>query len=384
LAKEINRKRVYRELKRQVRTSRAEVAERLDLHKNTVNSIVDELIQAGFVREQGLMASNGAGRKAIAIEFRPDRKWAVGVQLTSTVMHWAITDLDSTPLETFSIPLANPTPASAVDTIVRTMSGLAAQRAPEDCIGLCLGIPGLLDATRSRLLQSSHLHWQDVPLLPLLQDRLNVPVLADHSVKLASLGEMEHGAGKQVDNFIYCYFGNGIGCSLIVNGSVVRGDSQAAGELGHLVLDPEGPVCACGNRGCLEAFAGIPALLRTTSAAIPGGPEVPTLEWLLQQLSEHNAAAEREFGQAARRIGQALSYAANLLNPRLIVCDGPLTQASSYLFPIIRDELRQKCAAAAAKQATLVRSGLYPWASCIGAAASVVQAWEEKAVRYDE
>jgi predicted NBD/HSP70 family sugar kinase len=378
LAKDINRKLVYRQIKQKRSTSRVDVAKQLHLNKNTVNSIVDELVAAGFVQEFGPQETNTAGRKPILIGFNAQSKWAIGVQLTSTVMHWAVTDMYANPLDSFSVPLEAPTPERVVTALVVGINRLAAQYSPAHCIGMCLGIPGLMVANRSKIIKSSHLGWHDVPILSMLQNKIDINIQLDNSVKLASLGELWHGSGQGLANFVYGYFGNGVSSSLIVNGTIFRGESDAAGELGHMVLDPHGPLCGCGNAGCLEALVSIPAILARVSHSTGKPLEAISLDWMLSELATGNEQIACEFEQAGRYIGQALSYVTNLLNPKLIICDGPLMQASSYLFPFIEEELVRRCVPITSGQVILVRSKLYPLASCIGAAASVIQTWEEE------
>jgi len=378
LAKDINRKLVYHQIKQERDTSRVEVAKQLHLNKNTVNSIVDELIAAGFVHELGQQPTHTAGRKPIRIGFHAENKWAAGVQLTSTDIHWAVTDLYANPLDSFSVPLRAAAPDTVVAALAEGVQRLSAKYPPAHCVGLCLGIPGLMEASSGTVIRSSHLGWEDVPLLAMLKKRINnIHLQLDNSVKLASLGEMWHGFGQGVQNFVYCYFGNGVGCGFIVNGAVVRGEANAAGELGHLVMDPRGPLCRCGNTGCLEAYVSLPSFLQRMSRSLGKSVKTASFEWVLSELESGNKAVAFEFDQAGRRIGQALSYVVNLLNPKLIICDGPLMRASRHLFPVIEEELKRRCLPTAAEQATLVRSKLVPWASCIGAAARAIQAWEE-------
>lgn len=377
LAKNINRKLVYKQIKQSRATSRVDVAKQLSLNKNTVNSIVDELIAGGYVYETGLQSTGTAGRKPIVIRFHAANKWAVGVQLTSTVIHWTVTDLYATPLTSFSTPLSSADPEDVAARLAEGFEALTASYPPERCLGLCLGIPGLLDAGKGQVIQSTHLGWYDVPILSLLRQRLHIPLAVDNSVKLASLGELWHGAGQGHDNFVYCYFGNGVGCGLIANGGIVRGDRNAAGELGHIAIDPQGPPCVCGNVGCLETLVSIPSLLRQLGGSLGDGGAEAGFDRALAELGTGQPAVREAFVRAGRHIGQALSYVTNLLNPNLVICDGPLMQASALLLPVIDEELKRRCVAGATDQVALVRSGLYPWASGIGAAASVIQAWEE-------
>lgn len=377
LAKDINRRLVYQQIKQKRSTSRVEVAKLLRLNKNTVNSIVDELIAAGFVEELGQLATYTAGRKPIQITFNPGAKWAIGAQLTSTVIHWTVSDLYANPIHSFSVPLEQPAAEDAISALTAGVDRLNAEYPIEHCLGFCVGVPGLIASDTGTVVHSTHLGWSDIPILELLRSRLSIPVQVDNSIKLASLGELWHGSGQGLDHFVYCYFGNGVGCSSIVAGSILRGAGNAAGELGHIVVDPDGPLCRCGNRGCLEAIIRIPALLERVSSGI-GSSQTISLDTALSELSAGNAAVVSEFEQAGRYIGQALSYVTNLFNPRLIICDGPLMDASPVLFPIMENIVRRRSVSITADQAAFIRSKLYPYASSIGAAALVIQAWESE------
>lgn len=108
-----------------------------------------------------------------------------------------------------------------------------------------------------------------------------------------------------------------------------------------------------------------------------------SFDWALSELASNNEIVVREFTQAGRYTGQALSYVTNLLNPKLIICDGPLMQASSFLFPIIQEQLKQRCVSLNVDRLTLLRSNLYPLTSCIGASVSRIQAWEEALVTFE-
>ena len=383
LAKDINRKRVYQLIKQRRSTSRVEVAKLLHLNKNTVNSIVDEMLANGFVLEHGPQTTSTAGRKPILLGFNACNKWSIGVQLTSTVIHWAITDMYAKPLSSFSMSLESASPESMVKALVSGIEQIARQHRLSDCIGICVGIPGLIEAASGIVIQSSHLEWHHVSLLDMLRNQVNIRLQLDNSVKLASLGELWHGAGQGLDNFIYCNFGNGVGCSIMINGTIVRGDRNAAGELGHFVVNEHGPICRCGNTGCLEAWVSLPSIMERISD-ITGIPKsVMSMDWIVSEFASGNKVVIDEITQAGHYIGKALSYVTNLLNPKLIICDGPLMQASQHLFPLITEQIRKGSIDVTFDHLLLKQSGLFPLASCIGAAASVIQAWEEDLVTFE-
>ena len=130
IAKDMNRKLVYQLIKHKRITSRVEVANELSLNKNTVNSIVDEMLAHDFVRELGPLETQTAGRKPIIIHYNADKKWAIGIQITSTVLHWTVTDLYAKPIHSFSIPLNSRTPEDAVLAIEQGIEQLLATYPP--------------------------------------------------------------------------------------------------------------------------------------------------------------------------------------------------------------------------------------------------------------
>ncbi len=383
IAKDINRKLVYQLIKQKRRTSRVEVANELRLNKNTVNSIVDEMLAQQFVHELGPQETLTPGRKPIIIDFNANKKWAIGIQLTSNIIHWTVTDLYAKPVASFSVPLEACSPEEVVDALLAGVEQLASQYSLIDCIGMCIGIPGLMDTASGRVISSSHLNWSNIQLLDLLKGKITLPLKLDNSVKLASLGESWHGSGQGISNFVYCYFGNGVGCGIMMNGSIVRGDGNAAGELGHIVVDPNGELCGCGNRGCLETAVSLPAIIRQLGSHVPGASRSASLERIIEKLQAGDPDIQQAFELIGKQIGHALSYVTNLLNPKLIILDGPLMDAADYLFPIISKQLKERCVPITVEKLSLVRSELFPLASCIGAAASAIQAWEEELVTFE-
>lgn len=376
LAKDVNRMLIYRQLKQLRSTTRVELSNLLQLNKNTINSIVDELIAAGYVNEKGLSTTIGLGRKPVMIAFHAANKYAVGATLSASAIHWAVTDLYAKPLETFTTLLQNSTPESMVEALCVGVQQLLKRYPSSAWIGFDIGIPGQLNSERGVVLKSSHLQWNQVPFAELLGSRLSVPFRLDHSVKLAALGELWHGFGREADNFAYCSFGDGVGCGIVMGGTLIRGEGNLAGELGHIVIDPQGPLCRCGNRGCLEAIAGIPAIMERLYPIGEREKSLDSMNWLFEQLKKGNPAVEQDIRRTGGVIGRALSHIVNLINPRLIICDGPLMLIADYLFPIIEEELAACSTPPAYRHVQLVRSTLFPYTGCIGAAASAIQDWE--------
>ena len=378
LAKNINRKLIYASLKKSRTATRAELAAKLHLNKNTVNSIVDELIAFGFIREIGLQKQRGAGRRAIGIEFAASSRQAIGLQIVQRMIQAVVTDLYATPLQTFNYHLPNTEP----ETIVKAIGGLVDQikETPvvQKLVGIGVGVPAIINSAHDTVIASSHLGWNQIPIKQMLEASFSTEALFDNNVKLATLGELWHGIGQENSHFTYCSFGTGVGCGFIVGGQLIRGQFELAGELGHIVVDPGGPSCACGNTGCLEALVGLPAIYSRLS----GKTGIPVEQWDVSMLAElshaRHPAIDAELSKVGRWIGQALAHIVTLLNPKYIICDGPLMIVADQLLPIVREEMWKHALSYAVKDVRLVRSALYPYTSAIGAAASVIAKFERR------
>lgn len=376
LAKDVNRMRVYRELKKRKSSTRAELARVLGLNKNTVYTIVEEWQSAGFVRDLGQADAGGAGRRPTIVEFVPEARLACGFQVSATDIHGVMSNLYAEPLQRASVRLTDTSPEAVVASVAGMMNRWASVCDRSTVLGLGVGVPGLFDVGRSRILASSHMGWKEIPLLDLLQkaaaaDGWACPVLLDNSVKLASMGEYRYGNGRvSTDPFVYCHFGNGVGCSILINGSILRGATNSAGELGHVVVEPDGLLCLCGNRGCLETVVGVSAVERRV------GPE-RVGQWFASNAAD-NEAMRYERDRIGTAIGTALSGLVNLINPSAIVCDGPLMRLFDSLKPIIEKVIDNRTIRASSDRVGLIRSTLAPYTGSLGAAACVVETWESR------
>jgi len=374
----MNRKLVYATIKDRRETTRSELAHLLGLTKNTINSIVDEMVAGGYVRETGLQPQHGAGRRAVGIELYAARRQAIGIQVAGHELQAVVTDLYASPLKTYAFPLRDRTPAGMSDTIAYAVEQIAAAWPKVGLLGVGVGVPALLNPSRERVVISSHLGWREVDLLPMLQDRMELPVILDNAVKMAAIGELWHGIGKETGHLAYCSFGAGVGCGIVVGGGIVRGEAGAAGELGHIVVEPDGPPCSCGNRGCLEAVAGLPSLFARLAPHTGIPAERMSAAQLAELMRQGNADVAQELRRVGAAIGQALASVVNLLNPKVIVCDGPLMEAGETLLPIIASRLKEKALSYHASQVILVKSALYPLTGAIGAAAAVIADFEKR------
>jgi N-acetylglucosamine repressor len=202
-----------------------------------------------------------------------------------------------------------------------------------------LGLAGVVDSQRGLLRHSPFFGWRDLPLRDLLQSRLRAPVYVDNDVNTLTLSEKWFGAGQNIENFITLTIGRGLGMGMVINGQLYRGKSGGAGEFGHTVIDPDGPLCNCGRRGCLEAYVSDAGLLRAGEEAAACGdlPTAPTtLDELVALAQAGNAAARAVFNRAGDLLGRAVANLINTLDPEVILISGEGARLGDWLFAPMR------------------------------------------------
>jgi len=204
--------------------------------------------------------------------------------------------------------------------------------------GVGIGLPGLVDYEKGIVRFLPNIPgWRGVHLRSILQKRVKLPVFVDNDVKVITLAESKFGAGRGVRNLVCLTLGTGVGAALILNGQLYRGEDNAAGELGHMPLNEHGPKCNCGGFGCFETYVGNRALFALASRMM-GTPGMTTQK-MFALAKKGNKKALLFWKTAAGHIGNGLVGIVNLLNPRLIIIGGGISNNEKFLFKIISDTI---------------------------------------------
>ncbi|MBI3920086.1 MAG: ROK family protein [Armatimonadetes bacterium] len=205
--------------------------------------------------------------------------------------------------------------------------------------GLGVGAAGTIDFDRGMVVFAPNLNWRDVPIQSLLQERMGVPVYLDNDVNVGTLGEWALGAGRGYQNVVGVFWGTGIGGGLVVNGQLYRGANGMAAEVGHLVVDPSGPKCGCGNFGCMEAIAGRRSITRDIRAAVRKGestvittlvgrdPRIIRSGALREAVSQKDPVTLSVLNTAAKAVGLGLANIANMIDPEVFIIGGGVVEA---------------------------------------------------------
>jgi glucokinase len=232
-----------------------------------------------------------------------------------------------------------------VQTIDRALDSAGVRRQAITAIGI--GMPGPLNGAKGVVISPVNLPgWKNVPLARILAERTGIRTFLEHDANLAAFGEWRRGAGKGARHMVYVTVSTGIGAGLIIHGQLYSGAGGTAGEIGHTVVQPGGPLCRCGNFGCLEAVASGTALARMAKEAVMGpmatslralsGPGRPTARDVTEAARQGDAVARELLARAGTFLGISLGTVVNLLNPELIVLGGSVMKAG----PLIRVPMR--------------------------------------------
>ena len=340
LIRAINRSAVLNMIKMHGPIARNEVAHRTGLSAATVTGITAELITEGLVFEKAPGDSRG-GRRPILLALNPRGGYVVGLKLTESQVIGALTDLEATVIAKRADPLSGRSPEQAVETLTGVVSALVGEGGirKKQLLGVGVGLAGIVDAEQGLVRRSPYFGWRDVPLRDVLQARVRVPVYIDNDVNTLTLAEKWFGAGQNVDDFLTVTVGRGVGLGIVANGQFYRGARGGAGEFGHTVIDPDGPVCDCGKRGCLETFVGDPGLLRMAAEAAQRGEmpgPVESMDNLIALAQEGNPAAQAVFVRAGNVLGREVANLINVFNPQRIIISGEGVRAGDWLFGPMR------------------------------------------------
>lgn len=249
----------------------------------------------------------------------------------------------------------------------------------KDIEGIGFGLPGQVDFKSGIVRLITNIPgWVEIPLAKMIEDEFHIPTRIDNDVRCAALGELNFGAGKGCENLICITVGTGIGSGLIINGRLVRGASNAAGEIGHIKLQMhDGPICGCGDTGCLEAFASGPSIVAMAEEYIMGGKSTKYREManggtitpfiVAEAAKAGDPVARRIFTRMGEYIGIGMASVVNLLNPERIIVGGGVADAGDILLTPLKETIKKRAMKIAGETVQVVPAQLGNTAGVIGA-----------------
>ncbi|MGW1158584.1 ROK family protein [Streptomyces sp. NPDC002513] len=355
--------------------TRTEVARRTRLSPAAVTKAVRPLMELGYLVEgvdEG--ARPTVGRPANLVWVDGGRALFIGIKVTGDEIIAVLTDLCCRIRVSRHVRLTGREP----ETVLPAITALAQELLTEAdgfgvrVRGLGIAISGDVDREDGVVRYSPFLEWRDVPLAEIAGAATGLPVTVDNDVRALTVAEHWFGAGVGRSDFALVTVGAGIGCGLVVHGRVVAGAHGVAGEIGHLSLDPLGPLCYCGNRGCVEAIAADPAILHAVRTAT--GRQVTDVAEALELARSGDPGVRGVYARAGEAIGKAIGFLANILGPELVIISGEGLAAYDLVAEGIRDAFAASAFGTAAQCDVMTRPLPFEeWAR--GAAATAIQSF---------
>ena len=363
--------------------SRARLIEALNSSRGKISAEVARLIEKGLLAEKGLAQSDG-GRRSSLLGISPSAGLIAAVDIGATSIDVALTTLGSELLARRGEPAdVRDGPQSTLGRVKFLLSELLDEQAANarDVLAIGVGVPGPVEQASSLLTVPPIMPgWDRFPIREAFAGEYAAPVFVDNDVNVMALGEHWSGVAKGVDDMMFVKIGTGIGSGIIIGGHLHRGTQGCAGDFGHICVDPDGPLCTCGNAGCLEALAAAPAIVLQAERCAREG-ESPLLMALLREKGE---LTMKVVGEAARRgdycaltiirksgrlIGQTLASAVNVVNPSMIVIGGGVSRVGNALLAEVRSAVYQRSLPLATRNLPIVMSELDDVAGVVGASA---------------
>ena len=364
--------------------SRTDLQQVTGLSWGTITNTTRELLNRKLIREEGAMATK-AGRKPVQLALNPSGHSLIGVDIRMDALRCLVMNLAGEELWHEELAL---TVGESPETIVQHVAEMVRRAlssstlVSRNSMGIGVAVPGILDATRSIVHDGGHgSPWRDVPLREMLEAKLTSLGLGGQTVRLElhtnclSTAERWFGEACQTEDVLCVHLGRTVCLGVVAGGDIFRGSQGAAGEFGHVTVDPQGPACVCGKRGCVDIYAGAPAILeyaRNKATGDDPAARATSVAALAELASAGNAAAIETFAHMGRHLGVGITNLIELFNPGLVVLAGPSTVGHAHFIPVLEKEIARVWRPETTRK--VVVSQLGERAAAMGACGVVLQA----------
>jgi glucokinase-like ROK family protein len=360
--------------------SRAELGDAVHLSRSKLAVELDRLTEMGLVEPRGLAASRG-GRRSSIVDLASGLRF-LGIDIGATSVDVALTDAHLSVVEQISEPIDVRNGPEAVLAVVLELVGkLRAEDSALELHGAGVGVPGPVSFRDGVPVAPPIMPgWNQYPVRSVLAQHLGCTVLVDNDVNIMALGEMHAGLARSVDDLLFVKVGTGVGCGIVVDGNVYRGASGSAGDIGHIRVDDDGPMCTCGNVGCLEAhFSGAALARDALEAARSGRSELLSARLaeagsltgadVAAALAAGDPAAHELVRAGGRNLGLLLAGLVSFFNPGMVVLGGEVSMGLGHpLLAEIRSVVYRRSLPLATGNLPIVLSELGSQAGVVGAA----------------
>lgn len=339
LTRDLNRNVVLERIRGMQPVSRVDLARASGLQPSTVSSIVEKLLEERWIRESA-MVKTARGRRPTLLSLNEDMVFLVA-DVRPALSTVAIVDLNGRLLERQVVPLSQQ-PQLGIENLATAMRNLRAQHPDKTYQGVGVSLPGRVDPATNQLIFAPNLKWSLYPVRERLSELVGLEVQLENAANASLLSELWFGRIDGVRNAMLITVAEGISAAILADGHLIYGQRGLAGEFGHITLDPEGPLCGCGARGCWEMYASSRAALRYYKELEPDA-EVRSTPELLALAMDGNSSAQKALTKQAHAIGQGLHLLNAIMSPELILLAGDF----HVFYEMYREVIETECRAGA-------------------------------------
>ncbi len=359
--------------------SRADLSKETGLSPTAIGVIVSSLIEKEYIHEIGTGESNG-GRKPVLLELKPDSYYSVGLDIEVDSIQYVLTDITGRLVHEGSALLSENTAEAVIKASEACTRQIMAECSigQDRLLGVGISVPGMVDSISHRVVLAPNLGWEDADPAGLLKERLGLPIYIENEAMSSAICENWIGACQVAGNFVCVNIKSGIGAGIFAGGRPYRGTGGTAGEVGHVVVDENGPKCGCGNYGCLETMASTGSIVEKARKMVRQGVvsnlnhienvDEISLDDIVGAARSGDAAAVNVLDEASRYLGIALSNLVNTLNPSRIVLGKDFTVYGDLVLGTLRSIIDTKALKRPASNVELIISEIGERASTLGAA----------------
>jgi predicted NBD/HSP70 family sugar kinase/biotin operon repressor len=315
--------------------SNAQLARLSGLGKATISRAVKELRDAGLiVPAQGSTLRNGqnAGRPATGLQLNPDSGLCIGVAFGPQHVGVILGDVSHAIISHEVVPMPlDYLHEQGVETVRTMIEGVLSGNSYgwDRVLGIGVAVGAPVDPRTGRVIRSSLIpSWSGVAVRDLFQMEPPVPVFVDNASNCAALAELMWGSLRGCKNALFIHVDHGLGGAVIIDGNILRGHAGGAGEIGHVTFDPHGPLCRCGNRGCYELYASLPALRRQLATVVDDGT---SFDGVVELARNGDVGVQRVLNDIGEIVGRLAAFVGNVLNPELVIIGGEFAKAEDLL-----------------------------------------------------
>ncbi|MGV8984043.1 ROK family protein [Clostridium sp.] len=332
--KKLNKSMVLKIIRNSGPISRASIARLTSMSPTSISRIVSELSNIGLVHETEPY-SEGLGRKATLLSIYPDSIATIGVYLNRDIIRLGIVnfvgqiilkqelkyDASKHSVEEVADKLADVINNSIVELKINSLK----------VIGVGIGMPGIIDTKNGKIILSAQLGWRNIDFVEMIKKRINMKTIIDNTVKLKVLAESIYGVSKDSSKLAMISIGSGVGSALVIDGDVLRGESNIAGEVGHTIVDPDGMLCECGRRGCLQTYIAEGALITEANKV----HKINNIGEIFDSAANDENWAISILERAAKYIAILINNVACMYSPDTIILSGRLIEQHPMMIELV-------------------------------------------------